>query len=86
MAEPVRMDEDRGFGVPGSADGPWAQFVVEPDKRGIGTVRLLAPHRADRRRLFCREPQEADADKPLQPAPAWLDMAHKTLDEAVFAA
>jgi hypothetical protein len=24
---------------PGSADGPWARYVVELDKRSIGTVR-----------------------------------------------
>ena len=24
---------------PGSVDGPWAQYVHDPDKRGIGTVR-----------------------------------------------
>ena len=24
---------------PGSVDGPWARYVVEPDARGIGTVR-----------------------------------------------
>ena len=29
---------------------------------------------------------ETHADQPLQPRPTWLDLAHKRLDEAVFAA
>ena len=69
---------------PGSADGPSARFVVEPDKRGIGTVRWprIVPIDAD-----CAESLEKRTLTNLyNQRPAWLDMAHKTLDEAVFAA
>jgi len=69
---------------PGSVDGPWTRFVVEPDACGIGTVR------------WPREvPKDADCAASLKKRtltnlynqrPAWLDLAHKKLDTAVFAA
>jgi len=69
---------------PGSADGPWARYLVNPDKRGIGTVRYP--------RL---EPRDAECAPKLKKRtltnlynerPAWLDLAHKKLDAAVAAA
>ena len=69
---------------PGSVDGPWARYVVKPDKNGIGTVRYP--------RL---EPRDADCAAKLKKRtltnlynerPAWLDLAHKKLDAAVAAA
>lgn len=67
---------------PGSVDGPWARYVVEPDARGIGTVRYP--------RLV---PKDEDAAKALakrtltnlyNERPTWLDLAHKKLDAVVF--
>ncbi len=68
---------------PGSADGPWARYVEEPDERGIGTVRY----------------PRTVADSPFEDAlkkrtltnlynemPTWLENAQRKLDEAVFAA
>lgn len=69
---------------PGSADGPWARYVHEPDARGIGTVRY--------RRLVPREDEAAAALKKrtltnlYNERPTWLDLAHRRLDEAVAAA
>ena len=69
---------------PGSADGPWARYVVEPDSRGIGTVRWP--------RVVPKDPDCAASLKQrtltnlYNQRPAWLDLAHKKLNAAVFAA
>jgi type II restriction/modification system DNA methylase subunit YeeA len=69
---------------PGSTDGPWARYVVDQDKNGIGTVRYP--------RL---EPRDAECAAKLKnrtltnlynERPAWLDFAHQKLDAAVAAA
>ena len=69
---------------PGSVDGPWKRYVVEPDTNGIGTVKYP--------RLVPKGPNEAAMLKKrtltnlYNERPAWLVNAHRTLDEAVFAA
>ena len=69
---------------PGSANGPWRRYVHDPDARGIGTVRY--PRQV---------PRDADCAKHLakrtltnlyNERPTWLDLAHRRLDTAVFAA
>ncbi len=71
---------------PGSADGPWKRYIdpATVDSRGIGTVRYprLVPKDADcatklKRRTLTNLYNER---------PTWLDLAHRRLDEAVFAA
>jgi hypothetical protein len=66
---------------PGSIDGPWSRFVVEPDADGIGTVRYP--------RI---EPRDDDCAAKLAKrtltnlyngCPAWLAHAHAKLDSAV---
>jgi hypothetical protein len=69
---------------PGSVDGPWARYVVEPDQRGIGTVRWprVVPKDAD-----CAASLKARTLTNLyNQRPAWLALAHQKLDAAVFAA
>ena len=69
---------------PGSADGPWARYVVKPDKNGIGTVRYprLEPKDTD-----CAEKlKDRTLTKLYNERPTWLDLAHKKLDSAVAAA
>ena len=69
---------------PGSADGPWARYVHDPDPRGIGTVRYprIAPKDPD-----CAEALAARTLTNLyNQRPGWLDLAHRKLDAAVFAA
>jgi type II restriction/modification system DNA methylase subunit YeeA len=69
---------------PGSTSGPWARFVHDPDARGIGTVRYprLVPKDADAAaKLAARTLTRLYNERP-----AWLDLAHRKLDEAVFAA
>ncbi len=69
---------------PGSVDGPWARYVVKPDKRGIGTVRWP--------RIVAKDPDCAISLKKrtltnlYNQRPAWLQLAHEKLDAAVFAA
>ena len=81
---PPEWTVERILEFPGSADGPWSRYVVNPDKNGIGTVRYP--------RL---EPRDADCAAKLKKRtltnlynerPAWLDLAHKKLDAAVAAA
>jgi hypothetical protein len=69
---------------PGSVDGPWARYIRGPDSRRIGTVRWprLVPKDAD-----CAESLRSRTLTNLyNERPTWLDLAHKKLDAAVFAA
>ena len=69
---------------PGSADGPWARYVHDPDARGIGTVRYprIIPKDADcAMRLKARTLTNRYNERPT-----WLALAHEKLDAAVFAA
>jgi hypothetical protein len=69
---------------PGSLDGPWARYVHEPDSRGLGTVRYP--------RIVPKDEEHAEKLKGrtltnlYNQRPTWLDLAHRKLDEAVFAA
>jgi hypothetical protein len=69
---------------PGSADGPWARYVVAPDARGIGTVRWprIVPKDAD----CAASLKKRTLTNLYNQRPAWLDLAHQKLDAAVFAA
>ncbi len=81
---PPQWTREEVLEFPGSADGPWARYVHGADARGIGAVRYP--------RLV---PKDAECEKQLKKRtltnlynerPAWLDLAHRKLDEAVFAA
>lgn len=69
---------------PGAVDGPWARYVHDPDERGIGTVRYprLVPRDDEAAGLLARR----TLTNLYNQRPAWLDQAHRQLDEAVFAA
>ena len=75
---------DEVLEFPGSTDGPWAPYVHEPDDRGIGTVRYprIVPKDADCEKLL----KKRTLTNLYNERPTWLDLAHRTLDEAVFAA
>ena len=69
---------------PGATDGPWARWVVAPDAHAIGTVRWprLVPRDADcAARLAKRTLTNLYNERP-----AWLELAHRRLDELVLAA
>jgi hypothetical protein len=81
---PPEWTVERILEFPGSAGGPWARYVVNPDQNGIGTVRYPR-----------REPRDADCAAKLKKRtltnlynerPGWLDLTHKKLDAAVAAA
>ena len=69
---------------PGSADGPWSCYVVNPDKNGIGTVRYprLEPRDGD----CAAKLKQRTLTNLYNERPAWLDFAHKRLDAAVAGA
>ncbi|MGA2604396.1 MAG: DNA methyltransferase [Verrucomicrobiia bacterium] len=66
---------------PGSVNGPWARFVVNPDKNGIGTVRYprLQPKDAE----CAKKLEDRTLTKLYNERPTWLDLAHKKLDAVV---
>ena len=71
---------------PGSADGPWKRYVdpATVDARGIGTVRYprLVPKDAE----CAKHLKKRTLTNLYNERPTWLDLAHRRLDEAVFAA
>ena len=69
---------------PGSADGPWARYVHDPDGRGIGTVRY--PRLVPRDRESAQKLKARTLTNLYNERPTWLDLAHQKLDAAVFAA
>lgn len=69
---------------PGSIDGPWARYVHDPDGRGIGTVRY--PRTVSRDADCAAKLKKRTLTNLYNERPTWLDLAHKRLDEAVFAA
>ncbi|MBI4026066.1 MAG: class I SAM-dependent DNA methyltransferase, partial [Verrucomicrobia bacterium] len=81
---PPEWTVEKFLEFPGSANGPWARYVHNPDSKGIGTVRYprLEPKDAD----CAKKLKERTLTKLYNERPAWLDLAHKKLDEAVAAA
>ena len=69
---------------PGSVNGPWARYVVNPNDKGIGTVRhcRLVPKDEPRAKLLSKR----TLTNLYNARPDWLTLAHQKLDEAVFAA
>jgi len=69
---------------PGSADGPWAPYVHDPDDRGVGIVRY--PRTVPKDPECAKKLKKRTLTNLYNERPTWLDLAHKKLDEAVFAA
>ena len=81
---PSEWTREQVLEFPGSTDGPWKRYVHEPDDRGIGTVHWprIVPRNDD-----CAEKLKRRTLTNLyNDRPTWLDLAHRKLDEAVFAA
>ncbi len=81
---PPEWTMTRVLEFPGATDGPWSRFVVDPDARGIGTVRYP-----------CVEPRNEECAKKLakrtltnlyNKRPAWLAHGHARLDAALATA
>ena len=69
---------------PGSADGPWARFVHNPDARGIGTIRY--PRTVAKDAECAVNPKARTLTNLYNQRPTWLALAHDKLDATVFAA
>lgn len=81
---PPEWTQEEVLQFPGSTTGPWKKFVRKPDLRGIGTVKYprSIPKDAD----CAAKLQKRTLTNLYNERPTWLDLAHKKLDEAVFAA
>lgn len=69
---------------PGSIAGPWKRFVSNPNTAGIGTVRY--PRLIPKDEACAAKLKKRTLTNLYNERPTWLDLAHKKLDEAVFAA
>ena len=69
---------------PGSAGGPWARYVHDADADAIGTVRY--PRVVARDGEYAKLLVKRTLTNLYNERPAWLDLAHRRLDEAVAAA
>ena len=84
MIDPPEWTMEEILEFPGTTTGPWARYVHNPDPRGIGTVRYprLVPRNEDYAKLLAKR----TLTKLENERPTWLDLAHKKLAAAVFAA
>jgi len=81
---PPEWTVERILEFPGTFNGPWARYVVNADKNGVGTVRYprLEPRDSD----YAAKLNKRTLTNLYNERPAWLDLAHKKLDSAVAAA
>ncbi|MEW6486691.1 MAG: DNA methyltransferase [Thermodesulfobacteriota bacterium] len=82
--DPPEWTREEVLEFPGSADGPWRRYVRDPDARGIGTVRY--PRHVPVGAEAAARLKKRTLTNLYNQRPAWLDLAHRKLDEAVFAA
>jgi hypothetical protein len=80
---PPEWTREEVLEFPGSVDGPWARYVHGPDERGIGTVRYIRRVAKD---AYVPDLAKRTLTNLYNERPTWLDLAHRALDEAVFAA
>ena len=81
---PPEWTTTRILEFPGATDGPWSRFIVDPDARGIGTVRY--PRIEPRDDDCARKLAKRTLTNLYNERPAWLAHAHTKLDTAVAAA
>lgn len=81
---PPEWTMERVLEFPGTVTGPWARYVVNPDAKGIGTVRYP---RLEARDADCAKKLKARTLTNLyNQRPTWLALAHQKLDAAVAGA
>jgi len=81
---PSEWTREEVLEFPGSVDGPWRRFVHDADSRGVGTVRY--PRLVPKDDECAKQLAKRTLTNLYNQRPTWLDLAHKKLDEAVFAA
>jgi hypothetical protein len=69
---------------PGSVSGPWGRYVHDADSRGIGTVRY--PRTVPKDEECAKKLKARTLTNLYNQRPTWLDLAHRKLNAAVFAA
>ena len=69
---------------PGSVEGPWSRYVSDANDRGIGIVRY--PRLVPKDDKAAEQLKKRTLTNLYNERPTWLDLAHRKLDEAVFAA
>lgn len=81
---PPEWTKEEILEFPGSTTGPWARYVHDADLHGIGTVRY--PRLVPKDERAAAELKKRTLTNLYNQRPTWLDLAHKKLDAAVFAA
>ncbi len=81
---PPEWTTTRVLEFPGATDGPWSRFVLDPDTRGIGTVRY--PRLEPRDDECAKKLAKRTLTNLYNERPAWVANAHAKLDAAVAAA
>lgn len=81
---PPEWTREEVLEFPGSINGPWARFVQDADARGVGTVRY--PRLIPKDAASAQQLQKRTLTNLYNQRPTWLDLAHRKLDDAVFAA
>ncbi|HZY85287.1 MAG TPA: type IIL restriction-modification enzyme MmeI, partial [Gemmataceae bacterium] len=69
---------------PGSVGGPWARYVHDANEKGVGVVRF--PRLVPRDEECAKKLAKRTLTNLYNERPTWLQLAHRKLDEAVFAA
>lgn len=86
---PPEWTKEEVLEFPGTVGGPWDRFIdpaTVQDRGGVkvGTVRY--PRIVPRDEACAKQLQKRTLTNLYNQRPAWLDLAHKKLDEAAFAA
>jgi SAM-dependent methyltransferase len=81
---PPEWTKEEVLEFPGSVDGPWTRYVHNPDAKGIGTVRY--PRLVPKDDACAAKLKKRTLTNLYNERPAWLDLAHRKIDAAVFAA
>ena len=81
---PPEWTREEVLQFPGSVNGPWARYVHDANEKDIGTVRW--PRTVPRDEDCAKKLAKRTLTNLYNERPAWLDLAHKKLDAAVFAA
>jgi type II restriction/modification system DNA methylase subunit YeeA len=81
---PAEWTREEIMEFPGSVNGPWGAFIRAPENHGIGTVRYprLVPKGND----AAQQLRTRTLTNLYNQRPTWLELAHRNLDQAVFAA
>ncbi len=81
---PPEWTAEKILEFPGSIDGPWARYVHDANEHGVGTVKY--PRSLPKGDKEAEQLAKRTLTNLYNEHPTWLDLAHRRLDEAVFAA